>query len=389
MDVEITKAYTIALKALKECSNNNGYYAALNRYKNYWARDSFFASYGGLSIKDYSKIKKMLLFYLKYQKKSGHLPRLVPRNKIFRFIFMNIEKIFDNPFTTPFLSYFSIDQNSLFVMASWNYIKKTNDIEFAKKYFNNFEKAVNWNFKHDLDKDLLLQDQGFSDWQDSIKKKNPQTFFTNLCNYKALLCLSKISELIGKKIKKRQYNYMAMIVKEQLNLNFWTGNFYADSIKSNENAINQENPIFAGGANMLAIIWGIADKIKSIKIFDYIKEHNLEHFSIEVNYPRYQDKNVLFLFKMLGIKDYHNGMVWLWIGCIGVIAYLKINQKEKAMHLLKKIARKINEYNEVYEVYEPTGEPVNRKHYKSAKPFAWSAGLFIYAVNYTKNYKKK
>ena len=41
----------------------------------------------------------------------------------------------------------------------------------------------------------------------------------------------------------------------------------------------------------------------------------------------------------------------------------------------------------VYEVYEESGVPVKRFLYKSEYPFAWSAGMYVYAYN--KIIKKK
>jgi glycogen debranching enzyme len=387
MEKVINDAYKIAVNGLNKCKGRHGYYGALNRFKNYWARDAFFAAFGAVYMNELELVKKELILFIRHQKKSGHIPRLVPKNIFYRFIFMSTEKIFDNPYLSPLLTYFSRDQNSLFVICAWEYIKKSKDYEFAKKYFDNFERAVNWNFKHDMDKDLLLEQGAYADWQDSIKKE-AEVFFTNLCSYKAILCLSEIAKWIKIRVKEKQYTFLAKILKEQLNVHFWTGKFYADSIKLDEIAKDQKKPIFSGGSNMLAIYWGLADKKKSKKIFNYIKNHNLEHFSIEVNYPNYPDKKILFLFKLIGMKTYHTDMVWLWIGCVGALAYWKSGQKEKAMHLLRKISRKIVEYNQVYEVYEPSGEPVKKLLYKSAHPFAWSAGMFIYTYHKLKKNKK-
>ena len=292
---------------------------------------------------------------------------------------MTLERIFDTPFISPFLSYFSRDQNSLFVIASWQYIKKSKDKEFARKYFDNFERAINWNFKFDKDKDLIIEQGACADWKDSIKTKE-ESMYTNLCNYKALLCLSKIANYLGMEIKKKQYYYFSEIIRLQIRKKFWQGEYFVDSINKECPAKFQKTPIFSGESNMLAIYWGVASKDQSKKIMKYVMDHNLETFTIEVNYPCRDISDVHMLFRILGMKDYHNGMKWIWIGCIGALAYKAIGQKKKGMHLLRKIARKIIEYNEVYEVYEPNGTPVNRFFWKSARPFAWSAALYIYAI---------
>lgn len=379
MEKILKDAYEICHKALKKCQGKDGIYAALNHFKNYWARDAFFSSFGLTYLKEYETVKRQLLFFIKYEKKSGHIPRLILRNTLLRVYFMNLERIFDTPFISPFLSYFSRDQNSLFVVASWQYIKKSKDKEFAKKYFDNFERAINWNFKFDKDKDLILEQGACADWKDSIKTKD-ESLYTNLCSYKGLLCLSRIANYLGLEIKKKQYFYFSEIVRAQINKKFWNGHFFVDSIDSGETAMDQKRPIFSGEGNMLAIYWGVATKVQGKKIMEYVKSRNLETFTIEVNYPNLPQSRVHTLFRILGMKEYHNGMKWIWIGCFGALAYKAIGQKKKGMHLLRKIARKIIEYNEVYEVYEPNGVPVKRWFWKSAKPFAWSAASYIYAI---------
>ncbi len=57
-----------------------------------------------------------------------------------------------------------------------------------------------------------------------------------------------------------------------------------------------------------------------------------------------------------------------------------VGMKKEALALLEKIASLIIGSNGVYEIYEKTGKPVNRLIYKAEFPFAWSSGLFVYAV---------
>ena len=58
--------------------------------------------------------------------------------------------------------------------------------------------------------------------------------------------------------------------------------------------------------------------------------------------------------------------------------------KKEAEELLNKISNKIVEYENVYEVYYKE-KPVNKLLFKSEAPFAWSAGLFVFAYNHLKN----
>ena len=50
MEKIIKQANEIATEALKKCQGKYGYCAAYNKFKNYWARDAFFATFGFLLI---------------------------------------------------------------------------------------------------------------------------------------------------------------------------------------------------------------------------------------------------------------------------------------------------------------------------------------------------
>jgi glycogen debranching enzyme len=84
------------------------------------------------------------------------------------------------------------------------------------------------------------------------------------------------------------------------------------------------------------------------------------------------------LHHVIGMGDYHNGLIWLQPGMLYAGALYKEGYRAKAKMTLDKIARKIIESGGAHEVYETNGTPVNRLVYRSEHPFAWSAGLFIW-----------
>jgi len=49
----IKKARAIAADCLRRCYDANGIVAGRHQFNDYWARDSFFASFGALEIKNY------------------------------------------------------------------------------------------------------------------------------------------------------------------------------------------------------------------------------------------------------------------------------------------------------------------------------------------------
>ena len=362
---KIKEAYDIAVKNLKGCYSDRGIVAGLHHFDAYWARDAFFAAYGSLELKDFPIVKKQLNYFLE-KSKNLYIPRRILHRHTRLRDFVRI-KFFGNLFT-----YKSRDQNSLYVVCFNEYIKKSKDIAFLKRHYKKIKEIMDRDFKYDVDRNLLLEQGFYADWADSIRKRG-EILYTNVCHCAALRALSELARVLKNKEDEQHYTFLANQVKEKLNTFFWNGRYYIDSL-------GRGGDIFSSGGNMLAIFWGIADREKAVKIMNFVKKNKLEDFTLSTNYPHYRFWQVSLLVRMVGIPDYHDGMMWLWLGCVDVLAKLKTGRKKEAEVLLEKIAEKIVEYGSVYEVYEQDGKPVNRLCYKSEVPFAWSAGLFIYAV---------
>jgi len=87
----------------------------------------------------------------------------------------------------------------------------------------------------------------------------------------------------------------------------------------------------------------------------------------------------IFIVNLLGgMKHYHINFSWTWLGSIYALAKLKIGRKKEALQILAKIAGAIVRDGIVHEIYY-NNKPVNIFFYKSEAPWAWSAGLFLYA----------
>jgi len=54
------KAYDIAVKNLRQCYSDQGILAGLKHFDDYWARDSLYACWGALKLKDYEIVKRRL-----------------------------------------------------------------------------------------------------------------------------------------------------------------------------------------------------------------------------------------------------------------------------------------------------------------------------------------
>ena len=372
----IKKAYDIAQNNLRSCYSKNGILAGLQHFDDYWARDSFFASLGALCLKDFTIIRKNLELFIKYQNNAGQIPIRVGDyfiiSKILRIKFKQKTRA---RYTQDKMFSYPTDQNSLFIISFYNYIQKTHDYTFLEKHSTKLKKAIQWNLLCDIDKDYLMEEKNYATWADSIKKSG-KVLYTNVLHCEALRAFSELCKIANKKNDSKYYLYLHKKVKQKINDIFWKKDYYLDWIDK------KEYDYFSTDGNILAILFNISTKKQSLKIQRCIKKFKINQpVPSKTNYPLYPLTKVSLINHLGGMGDYHNGLSWLWLGCLDAVAKNKIGMKKEAKQLITKISEIITRHSGVYEVYEQNGKPVNRSLYKSEYPFAWSSGMFVYAVH--------
>ncbi len=382
--MKIEKAYKIATNCLRRCYSKQGILAGREHFSDCWARDSFFASFGACKLKDFSIVRKNLQLFLKHQTKDGQIPlRVGTYNLIPKMLNLPSKKEMKPRYTVDTLfpnNSKATDCNSLFIIATTNYVRESKDKRFAKKNYDKIKRAILWNFTQDEDKDLLMEDSGLTTWDDRTYKRG-KVLYTNVLHFKALQDFSFLANLNKDKESKRKFKLLSGKVRAKINKLFWNGKFYVDLIEA-----GKKQNYFSSAGNALAILW-VADKNKIKKIDDSIKRINLnDRFALKIVYPAYPLSKIYLPNIFLGFADYHTHMVWPWITCLYSLGLANADRK-RAKQILERVASKIIEYNDCYEVYEENGKPVSRWFYKSEYPFAWFAGLFIYAFDLL--YKRK
>ena len=165
-------------------------------------------------------------------------------------------------------------------------------------------------------------------------------------------------------------------IQALLQSRFWNGVFFADWIDY------ARHDYLATHANMLAIAFGLATKTQATSILAYAKEHCWNGWTMESNYPRYEWWRIPLLQRVVGMADYHNrGCMWLQPGIWYAIALATVGRKKEGKLVLEAISKKIVEAQDVYEVFEKNGKPVRRTIYRSEGPFAWTAGVYLWAYH--------
>ncbi len=361
MHTSVKSAYEIAYNDLRHCYTDKGIVAGRKskRLHQYWARHGFFASLGSLHLNDFRVVKNNLELFASNQRPSGIIPNqislgLKPRYRL--------------------LAGSVIDSTALFVVTLAAYVKKSKDLEFAKKMFPKATKAVEFLLSKDRDNDSLIEERVFANWAETVLKFG-NVLYTNCCFYKALNDFAWMAELLEKPSVQKRFENLALRTKERINHQFWEGNYYIDWIDF------RRHDFFATDGNLLAIDFGVADKAQSQMILNKIKQHQMNKVPLKTNYPLYPLWRIPPTLLPLQEYNYHNGFSWPWLGCLNAITLYKVGWKKEAKQTLRSVAELINQNGIVHEVFDEKGKPVNGLFLKSERPFAWSAGFFVRAVN--------
>ncbi|MFO8016746.1 MAG: GH116 family glycosyl hydrolase [Candidatus Woesearchaeota archaeon] len=367
------KAYDIAARDLRSRYTGKGILAGSKRFDDYWARDSFFASLGCLDLGDTGIVRKNLELFLGYQKDNGQLPRRIDRYIVgLKYLKLPVRRKRLKPkYTTSLFVSYSVDQNSLFIISLFHYLKKTKDKGFLKRIYNDAKKAMDWNFSNDRDNDLLIEEGYFANWEDTIIWRG-RMLYTNVLHCWALQYFASISGMAGRKAQQKKYAKLAEKVKEKINNGFWGGSYYRKATR--------KTPLyFPVDANMLAVISGIADRKKAERIFRHMKESGLESETplrcVHPRYPIWRNSPARVFTLSTG---YHNACGWIWVSCTDILARAESGYRKDALRRFERLCRKVAEFRGVYEVYKK-GRPVEGLFLMSDRQFAWSAGLFIHA----------
>ena len=374
MQTVLDKAYEISLNSLRGCYQDQGVIAGKRKFDDYWARDAFFALLGSIAANDLAITRATFNLFINNQNKKGQIPRRIDRNYVALKYATGIKIKRNNlspRYTNSLFLAKSLDQNSLFIISLLYYIKKTKDFEYLERNFNKIKSAIDWNFLHY--KEDLMHEGLFASWEDTVIKKG-HTLYTNVLHYAALEAFIDLCKLVNYDYK--EYGEKSKLLKEKINEKFWNGRHYNAGLSKKDN-------IFCVAGNILAVLFNVSDQKKAVLIEKYIK-NNLDSVQMPSSHPKHNLWRYSLFHYFRGSLYYHGGFSWLWLSCLNVVALLKMDMKKNAEELLNKIAEKIAEYENVYEVYH-NGKPVNKLLFKSEVPLAWSAGLFVFACNKLKN----
>lgn len=363
-------------------------HAGYRNFRESWARDFSFASYGLLALKEFKVVKDTLEAFLEYQTPDGQLPvKLHSMGVVTRFMhsLLGREQSVDIPLRPKYLSGHgspSLDGQCLMVIATLHYARIAEDEAFLNTHWDALAKAVTWTEGSVKEiADGLLTQGAFADWADSIGR-NGRVLYTNVVYWKALLEMAEAAKQLELPDEIDHYTKKAEKVAASIESHLWRPalGYYAAS-----EALDQ----LSSSGNLLAVAWGLASDEQANSILDALIVNGMASpVPTKAAYPGYPPRLIALENRLGGVPNYHTDAAWLWIGAWHVIALARRGRLDQAHGILSRIADVIVRDGQVHEVYDTSGWPLSSFWYKSEAPLSWNAGMVVYAYHILEKHMK-
>lgn len=372
----VRQATKIATEELRACISEQGILAGTHHFVDLWARDSLFAIFGASRIGLIHASKRTIDTFLSYRTCNGHIPFLIRRSKLTPGKYFGHHRYYTIPipqFRSSQSGGIVPDGGLMTIIAAREHIELAGNTSTAREWYPQLQSTMDWYVN--TYGEGLLSEWFQCEWADAVLKRG-NTLYSNVLYWKAYNDMAWVAEVTRHDKDAFTYRSRRDVIAGHLRNALWNGRYFADwkSVFRHD--------YFAAHPNMLAIIFGLTSKAESQSILSYTSETCVDTWAVETNYPTYPFWRIPLTNYLTGTYDYHNrGCVWLQPALTYIIALHRTGDTEQARKRLETLSHKIVQDGGIYEVYEKNGAPVRRLLYQSEHPFAWSAGLFLWAAD--------
>jgi glycogen debranching enzyme len=373
MHSKLNETVKIATRELRACYTSEGIIAGTHHFTDYWARDGFFAALGSLSIGDQDIVEKMIAIFYRHQRKDGLIPYRIMRGPVTLAKYKGMPSFYPIPRPTYRLRGIAnevLDGTTLTILFTAELGLK--GWPRAKKYISKIKSALVYlKFR---ERDGLLCDGVMAEWNDTALKWG-NLLYSNVLYWRMYDSLADWVKEFDPAWYKELNDKKNKIV-QTLRRKLWTGKYFADWFDY------KRHDYFYPFGNCLAVAWGLTTQKGSKSILKQCNKVRF-NFTLETNFPKYPFWRIDPFQQLIGMGDYNNRNLLWWQPAVSYLAALKRMQIQKETdQLTKLITDKVCSDKSIYECYERSGLPVKRLLYSSEKPFAWSAGMVLWALNF-------
>jgi glycogen debranching enzyme len=298
----------------------------------------------------------------------------------------------------------SIDSGLWVIIAFYEYVRVTREMDFLRQHFDQLQLAMNWLSAHDSNNDALLEIPEAGDWTD-LFGRSYNILYDEVLWYRANICFGRMLELMGVEERAGDYLRWARVIKREIVANFWPSTqekMYANiSFAEQQYALGDARYLIAQVTpfdyswrcdtygNVLAYLYDVVGKDKAGMSFRFMWGVGInEPFPITNLYPVVSEGDKewrnYYTVNLLNLPNhYHNGGIWPFVGGAWVRFIHKLGLKDLAMQELYKLAE-LNKQGTFHEwefnewAHGKTGRPMGKAYQ------AWSAAEFVLACHQLK-----
>jgi len=398
----IKEGYKKAVEALKKnitplgfsaCSiKDNVAHGTDENYYSVWARDGAITVIGSLPLIHDEEIHKCqrqtLETLLEHISRNGQIPANV--------------RIKDNiPDYSGVGGICSIDSGIWVVIAFYEYVNVTKDIEFLRAHISSIKETMRWLGAHDSNNDALLEIPEAGDWTD-LFGRSYNILYDEILWYRSNVCFGRMLEMLGDHEQAGEYIRWSQVIKKEILQNFWPSTkqqmFQSISFAEKQFTLGDTSYLIAQTTpfdfswrcdvfgNVLAFLHGALDAEKAHQTFRFMLGVGVnDPYPVSNVYPVVSpgdpDWRPYYTVNLLNLPNhYHNGGIWPFVGGFWVKFVNKLGFKDMAIVELHKLALINKEgINEEWEFTEwahgTTGKPMGKAYQ------AWSAAQYISACH--------
>lgn len=296
----------------------------------------------------------------------------------------------------------SIDSGLWVIIAFYNFVEKTGDLDFLRTHAARLQRAMDWISAHDSNNDGLLEIPEAGDWTD-LFGRSYNVLYDEVLWFRANVCFGRLLEFQGEFERASDYLRWSQHIRSRVLETFWPHTGTAQNAPHNLNrfaerqfslgdtqyliaevtpfAFNWRCDVFG---NVLAFLMNLLDIERARTAFRFMWSVGVnEPYPVANLYPVVQsgdpDWRAYYTVNLLNLPHhYHNGGIWPFVGGMWVRFIHRLGLHEVAARELLRLA-KLNQFGlrDEWEFNEwahgTTGRPMGKAYQ------AWSAASFIRA----------
>ncbi len=295
----------------------------------------------------------------------------------------------------------AIDSGLWLIIAVYNYVDRTGDIEFLNTHAAALQRAMDWLAAHDSNNDGLLEIPEAGDWTD-LFGRSYNVLYDEVLWFRTNVCFGRLLEFRGDHQRAADYLRWSQHIRGKILSMFWPttkplvdggshrgfadrqfslGDTHYLLAEITPFAFNWRCDVFG---NVLAFLTNLLDIDRAREAFRFMWGVGVNQPHPVANlYPVVQagdpDWRAYYTVNLLNLPHhYHNGGIWPFVGGMWVRFIHRLGLHEVACRELHRLAR-VNHLGRDHEwefnewVHGQTGRPMGKAYQ------AWSAACFIRA----------